>query len=363
MAISDHFSKIITIIFVVCSEKRLLGQSPHTLSCSFDNHLSNAVYFVATAFLRGFFRAKKWPWVFPNTHDTHSSGVFFIVSVLFFHTHCARTNSIFDLHHWHNAGNHSMPLDSDGLAVTRQRPTHQTKVEWLLVTQPAKCRLWSYDLPKKAQFKETLKHDCCWCNNQKLSTDDMRRQTWAYTNPVHTDTLTLMLTHWNIQMYNQCYKNTVQRAGRVFKKGFCTTICSQMTLHYFQNNLHPKIHLCYESENESVVTCVQTGKWFWKYFSPCLFFLSLLALCRRGESRPLVMLLLGAINGNVSRLSKWWDLAYGIKASLDPHLLQMESALSQGVQHQGEAYWGIEKDKMTGNTFSLCLNYNLFQCI
>lgn len=56
------------------------------------------------------------------------------------------------------------------------------------------------------------------------------------------------------------------------KKGFCTTICSQMTLHYFQNNLHPKIHLCYESENESVVTCVQTGKWFWKYFSPCLFF-------------------------------------------------------------------------------------------
>lgn len=34
------------------------------------------------------------------------------------------------------------------------------------------------------------------------------------------------------------------------------------------------------------------------------FFLSLLALCRRGESRPLVMLLLGAINGNVSRLSK-----------------------------------------------------------
>lgn len=272
MAISDHFSKIITIIFVVCSEKRLLGQSPHTLSCSFDNHLSNAVYFVATAFLRGFFRAKKWPWVFPNTHDTHSSGVFFIVSVLFFHTHCARTNSIFDLHHWHNAGNHSMPLDSDGLAVTRQRPTHQTKVEWLLVTQPAKCRLWSYDLPKKAQFKETLKHDCCWCNNQKLSTDDMRRQTWAYTNPVHTDTLTLMLTHWNIQMYNQCYKNTVQRAGRLFKKGFCTTICSQMTLHYFQNNLHPKIHLCYESENESVVTCVQTGKWFWKYFSPCLFF-------------------------------------------------------------------------------------------
>lgn len=181
MAISDHFSKIITIIFVVCSEKRLLGQSPHTLSCSCDNHLSNAVYFVATAFLRGFFRAKKWPWVFPNTHDTHSSGVFFIVSVLFFHTHCARTNSIFDLHHWHNAGNHSMPLDSDGLAVTRQRPTHQTKVEWLLVTQPAKCRLWSYDLPKKAQFKETLKHDCCWCNNQKLSTDDMRRQTWAYT--------------------------------------------------------------------------------------------------------------------------------------------------------------------------------------
>lgn len=148
------------------------------------------------------------------------------------------------------------------------------------------------------------------------------------------------------------------------KKGFCTTICSQMTLHYFQNNLHPKIHLCYESENESVVTCVQTGKWFWKYFSPCLFFfLSLLALCRRGESRPLVMLLLGAINGNVSRLSKWWDLTYGIKASLDLHLLQMESALSQGVQHQGEAYWGIEKDKMTGSTFSLCLNYNLFQCI
>lgn len=229
MAISDHFSKIITIIFVVCSEKRLLGQNPHTLFCSFDNHLSNAVYFVATAFLRGFFRAKKWPWVFPNTHDTHSSGVFFIVSVLFFHTHCARTNSIFDLHHWHNAGNHSMPLDSDGLAVTRQRPTHQTKVEWLLVTQPAKCRLWSYDLPKKAQFKETLKHDCCWCNNQKLSTDDMRRQTWAYTNPVHTDTLTLMLTHWNTQMYNQCYKNTVQHAGRLFKKGFCTTICSQMT--------------------------------------------------------------------------------------------------------------------------------------
>lgn len=216
MAISDHFSKIITIIFVVCSEKCLLGQHPHTLSCSFDNHLSNAVYFAATVSPRGFFRAKKWPWVFPNTHDTHSSGVLFIVSVLFFYPHCARTNSIFDLHHWHNAGNHSMPLDSDGLAVTRQRPTHQTKVEWLLVTQPAKCRLWSYDLPKKAQFKETLKHDCCWCNNQKLSTDDMRRQTWAYTNPVHTDTLTL--THGNIQMYNQCYKNTVQRAGRLLKK-------------------------------------------------------------------------------------------------------------------------------------------------
>lgn len=97
---------------------------------------------------------------------------------------------------------------------------------------------------------------------------------------------------------------------------------------------------------------------------PVFFFcVSLLALCRLGESRPLVMLLLGAINGNVSRLSKWWDLTYGIKASLDPHLLQMEAALSQGVQHQGEAYWGIEKDKMTGNTFSLCLNYNLFQCI
>ena len=73
-------------------------------------------------------------------------------------------------------------------------------------------------------------------------------------------------------------------------------------------------------------------------------------LRRRGERRPLAMLLLGAINGNVSRLSKWWDLTYGIKASLDLHLVQMESALSQGAQHRGEAYWVTGKDKMTGNT-------------
>lgn len=81
----------------------------------------------------------------------------------------------------------------------------------------------------------------------------------------------------------------------------------------------------------------------------------------RGVRRPLALLLLGAADGNVSRLSKWWDLTYGIKASLDMHLLQMEPALSQGVQHRGEAHWGTGKDKMTGNTHPLCLNYNLLQ--
>lgn len=45
-------------------------------------------------------------------------------------------------------------------------------------------------------------------------------------------------------------------------------------------------------------------------------------LQRRGEHHPLVRLLLGAINRNVSWLSKWWDLTYGIKASLDQFPLQ-----------------------------------------
>lgn len=47
------------------------------------------------------------------------------------------------------------------------------------------------------------------------------------------------------------------------------------------------------------------------------------------------MPLLGLVNGeNVRRLSKRWDLTYGIKASLDLRPLKMEPALSQGLQHQ-----------------------------
>lgn len=68
----------------------------------------------------------------------------------------------------------------------------------------------------------------------------------------------------------------------------------------------------------------------------------------QNEHGPLVMPLLGAINWNVSRLSKWWDLTYGIRASLDLHLLQMESALSQGgsapgrlIEGQGRIRWPV----------------------
>lgn len=41
----------------------------------------------------------------------------------------------------------------------------------------------------------------------------------------------------------------------------------------------------------------------------------------------------------------------------------MESALSQGAHHHGEAYWGTGKGKMTGAAHPLCLDYMLFECI
>ena len=51
--------------------------------------------------------------------------------------------------------------------------------------------------------------------------------------------------------------------------------------------------------------------------------------------RPLVSLLLWAINRNVTRLSKRWDLTYGIKESLDQQLLQTELNLLRAPPQQG----------------------------
>lgn len=93
-----------------------------------------------------------------------------------------------------------------------------------------------------------------------------------------------------------------------------------------------------EHANRYYWTTALLWKWKWKCchmyklerFLLLFFFGTLLLLAPREVQRlPLVMLLLGAVNGNVRRLSKWWDLTYGIKASLDLHLLQMESALSR----------------------------------
>lgn len=75
--------------------------------------------------------------------------------------------------------------------------------------------------PKKAQFRGGIKDATfCWCNNQKLSADDMRRQTWAYTNCMHTRTHIQILT---------CIINKtkiVKRVNRLFKKkGF---VCHHM---------------------------------------------------------------------------------------------------------------------------------------
>lgn len=97
------------------------------------------------------------PWILTKHAAPLCFFFVFFYRLCCFYTHYTRANSVFYLHHWHNAGNHSIPLDSDGLPVTRQRPTHQTEVEWLLVTQPAKCRLWSCDLTKKAQFRGDIK--------------------------------------------------------------------------------------------------------------------------------------------------------------------------------------------------------------
>lgn len=80
---------------------------------------------------------------------TYDAAVFFITSVVVFSERNTRANSVFCLHHWHNAGNHFIALDSDGPPVTRQRPTHKIEVEWLLVTQSAKCRPQGYDLTHK----------------------------------------------------------------------------------------------------------------------------------------------------------------------------------------------------------------------
>lgn len=48
--------------------------------------------------------------------------------------------------------------------------------------------------------------------------------------------------------------------------------------------------------------------------------------------QQLALLLLGAFKRNVSPHSKWWDLTYGIKASLKPHLLQKKLRLSRDFQ-------------------------------
>lgn len=93
----------------------------------------------------------KQTWAWP---DGFTLLFFFAVVVVIVFIDCTRTRSVFCLHHWHNAGNHSIPLDSDGLPVTRQCPTHQIEVEWLLVTQPAKCRQRSYHLIKKHNLGE-----------------------------------------------------------------------------------------------------------------------------------------------------------------------------------------------------------------
>lgn len=103
---------------------------------------------------------QRQPSVLLNTLTWLTWGFFlslFIVIIVISFIH-ARTNNGLYLHQWHNAGNHFIPLDSDGLPVTRQRPTHHTEVGWLLVTQPA-CRMWSCDLTQKSTTLGDMKKD------------------------------------------------------------------------------------------------------------------------------------------------------------------------------------------------------------
>lgn len=57
------------------------------------------------------------------------------------------------------------------------------------------------------------------------------------------------------------------------------------------------------------------------------------AICTvQSDHQQFVLLLLGAIKRNVTPHSKWWDLTYGIKASLKLHLLQKWLCLSGDFQ-------------------------------
>lgn len=71
-----------------------------------------------------------------------------------------------------------------------------------------------------------------------------------------------------------------------------------------------------------------------------------------GDHQQMLLLLLGAIKRNVTLHSKWWNMTYGIKASLKVHLLQSRLCFSGDFQ----AEKGYSKNAKGYVLFSLFLS-------